>query len=252
MNKRKVIFMGSKPVGYKCLKILLGNRNVEVSGVLTRKKGQDVWWDNKYRVYRLASKNNIPILNVSEVLETEIDFIFSIQYHKILDKKVLEHPNYGAINLHMAPLPEYRGCNQFSFAIINKENYFGTTLHYMDASIDSGDIIAEKRFKISENIRVNELYEITEKKSVELFKENLTDILDLDVKSIPQDDFVKNRGCNYYKREDIYEIKELNLSWSKEKIYRYIRALDFPPFEPPYLKIDNKKIYLTFEKNRGD
>ena len=63
----------------------------------------------------------------------------------------------------MAPLPEYKGCNQFSFAIIDEVNEFGTTIHEIEASIDSGPIIAEKRFFINNNLWVKDLYELTEK-----------------------------------------------------------------------------------------
>ena len=65
----------------------------------------------------------------------------------------------------MAPLPEYRGCNQFSFAIVDGKKEFGTTLHKMEEGIDNGDIIAESRFDIPENCFVKELYELTYKTS---------------------------------------------------------------------------------------
>jgi len=244
--KRKVIFMGSKPIGYKCLEILLDRDDVEIIGVLTKDIETVVWWENDYRVYKLANKNNIPLLELSEILNFDMDYIISIQYHQILEEKILKHPKYGAINLHMAPLPEYRGCNQFTFAILNKEKYFGTSLHYIDPGIDSGDIIAEKRFKISDEITVTELYSMTEKKSIELFKENIGLILNLKNKRIPQKNLINERGSHLYYRKDIEDIKELKLEWGKEKLYRYVRALDFPPFEPPYFRINNKKIYLSF------
>ncbi len=238
--------MGSKPIGYKCLKILLNRSDVDIVGVLTKSKETDVWWDKKYRVYKLASENNISLLELPDVINLDIDFILSIQYHQLLKKEILDHPKYGSINLHMAPLPEYRGCNQFTFAILNEEHEFGTTLHYIDPGIDSGDIISEKKFKIHEDITVLELYDITEKKSIELFKEKIGQILNLKNKRIPQKELISERGCHLYYRKDIEGIKELSLNWDKEKIYKYIRALDFPPFEPPYVKINNKKIYLSF------
>ena len=238
--------MGSKPVGYKCLKILINRNDVDIIGVLTKGKEVDVWWDDKYRVYKLALKKKIPLLELNDVFKLDVDFILSFQYHQILKKEMLDHPKYGSINLHMAPLPEYRGCNQFTFAIVNKEQEFGTTLHYMDSGIDSGDIISEKRFKIHKDITISELYDITEQKYIELFKENIGQILELKNQRIPQKELITERGCHLYYRKDIDGIKELSLNWDKEKIYRYIRALDFPPFEPSYVKINNKKIYLSF------
>lgn len=80
-----------------------------------------------------------------------------------------------------------------------------------------------------------------------MFAESLDEILGLNNKRIPQDDLIKNKNCHLYKRSDINKVKEINLNWNKEKIYRYIRALDFPPFEPPYFKVNNKKVYLTLD-----
>ncbi|RCW86931.1 methionyl-tRNA formyltransferase [Halanaerobium sp. DL-01] len=244
---KKIIFMGNKPIGYKCLNILIENSNIEILGVLTKKLSQDVWWDSKYRVAKLSKENNIPILNLDELQNMDFDFIFSVQYHKILKREILVLPKHESINLHMAPLPDYRGCNQFTFAIINQEKDFGTTLHIMDEGVDSGDILYEKRFEIDSNIVVGDLYKLTEKKSVELFEENIENIINLDYKPIPQDKLIESRSLHYYERKDIYDIKELDLSWSKEKIYRYVRALDFPPFEPPYIKFNKKKIFLTLD-----
>ncbi|MBK8684503.1 MAG: hypothetical protein IPN26_05660 [Bacteroidetes bacterium] len=73
-----------------------------------------------------------------------MDFLISVQYHQILNERHIQKARTLAINLHMAPLPEYRGCNQFSFAILDQYPEFGTTLHVMDERIDHGDILFEK------------------------------------------------------------------------------------------------------------
>ena len=234
--------MGSKEIGYECLEYLfskLDDFNANIIGVLTNKRGDKIKDFCRLHSIKLIDglQNFLNFINP--------DFIISIQYHEILKKEHINKARKIAVNLHMAPLPEYRGCNQFSFAIINNEKYFGTTLHYMNSGIDSGDIIAEKRFIISTNIKVKELYELTEKKSVELFKENIDNILYLKNEKIPQ------RGnSRIYYRKDIDRVKRINIRWAPEKIYRYVRALDFPPFEPAHIKINNEKIYLSFKKNR--
>ena len=39
--------------------------------------------------------------------------------NNILNKKLLDYPNYGAINLHASPLPFYRGGSPLNWMIIN-------------------------------------------------------------------------------------------------------------------------------------
>lgn len=55
----------------------------------------------------------------------------------------------GIANLHLAPLPEYRGRYSAAHAINEGAMTFGVTLHYVDEGIDTGPIIAEDRFAFS-------------------------------------------------------------------------------------------------------
>ena len=152
----------------------------------------------------------------------------------------------------MAPLPEYRGCNQFSFAIIDGATEFGTTLHRLEEGIDSGAILFEKRFPIPRNCFVKELYEITEKTSLELFEESMPNIINGNYELRPQEELVTERGTSYHYRNEIDEIKQIDLSWDKEKIERYYRATYFPPFEPPYAIIDGRKVSLSMDEVTGE
>src|SRR5215471_7537065 len=66
----------------------------------------------------------------------------------ILPKSVIDVPRRGCVNLHGGLLPHYRGPHVMQWAIINGETETGVTLHYVDAGIDTGPVIAEARFPI--------------------------------------------------------------------------------------------------------
>ena len=53
------------------------------------------------------------------------------------------------INFHPAPLPNYGGRNSAYYSLLNEENYFGATIHYMNEKFDGGDIIYTKNNTIS-------------------------------------------------------------------------------------------------------
>ena len=53
------------------------------------------------------------------------------------------------------------------------------------------------------------------------------------------------RSTQLHYRNEIQEIKEINLNWDSDKIQRHIRATSMPGFEPPYTILDNKKVYFT-------
>ena len=148
----------------------------------------------------------------------------------------------------MAPLPEYRGCNQFSFALINDDSEFGTTIHIMDEGIDSGDIIAERRFPIPPNFFIKELYELTFQESLKLFKETLPKLISGDFTTYPQSSFSDKKSEIHY-RSEIHKIKEISPSWESDRIIRHIRACAMPGFSPPFMKVGNQKITFTIEDN---
>ena len=47
-------------------------------------------------------------------------------------------------------LPYYRGRNILNWALINDEKSFGITVHYIDAGIDTGDIIKQHSYPITD------------------------------------------------------------------------------------------------------
>jgi len=78
------------------------------------------------------------------------DLIIVWSYSMILSPAVLALPPLGAVNVHGGLLPQYRGGHVTQWAIITGEAEFGVTLHYIDAGIDTGPVIAEQRFALSE------------------------------------------------------------------------------------------------------
>ena len=244
MSKQSVLFLGSKPIGYHCLNYLIqhqGALNIEIIGLLSN---DNAAFDSSLSLKKLAQEHNIPFIAALNEMPVS-DFLISVQYHEILKAHDIAKAKTLAINLHMAPLPEYRGCNQFSFAILDDKKEFGTTIHQMDARIDHGDIIAEKRFPIPTNCWVNDLYDLTYKASLTLFQENIANILSNQFSMKPQKDFESERGTSIHYRNEISDIKRIDLSWDKAKVERHIRATYMPGFEPPYTMIGNEKVYFS-------
>lgn len=242
--------MGGKQVGYTSLLFLLENTselNIEVVAVFENSVSPLATKENSTAF--LAKKLNIPLYRAKEKLLDipEIDFILSIQYGQILAQQEIEKAKIMAVNLHMAPLPDYRGCNQFSFAIIEEAKEFGTTLHQLEPKTDAGAIIFEKRFNILPNEFVTDLYDRTVEASIRLFKEKIKDILEGNFKLVKQESLLDERGCSFHFRNEINNLKKIDASWPLEKQKRYFRATYFPGFEPPVLIDGNSERPLSLE-----
>src|SRR4051812_13850549 len=107
MNRKSVVFLGSKPIGYCCLQYLIANQetlNITVAAVLTQRRKE---FDGYNDLAALAASHNIPVLDHPDEMP-ECDILYSVQYHIILSQAHIDKARQIAVNLHMAPLPEYR------------------------------------------------------------------------------------------------------------------------------------------------
>ena len=236
----EVVFLGSKEIGSFCLQELIKHENVYVTGVLSNDRQLK---ESGKTVTRIAGENKIPVIQHPDDLP-EADFLISVQYHLILKSRHLAKARKAAVNLHLAPLPEYRGCNQFSFAICDEKGEFGTTLHLMDEGIDSGDILFERRFPVPDLCTVAQLYDLTLEHSKILFSEKISRVLKGDYRPIPQKSLIDERGTSVHFRKEIEKLKNIDADLPLKDIEKRIRATYFPPFPPPYTVIDGEKIEL--------
>ncbi len=248
MNVKTVVFLGSKPVGYQCFQYLIEQQKAlgyRVIGLLTQKRAE---FSGTATLEVLAAENGIPVLeNPGDI--PECDLLYSVQYHKLLSGNELSKARL-AVNLHMAPLPEYRGANQFSFALLDGKVEFGTTLHVMDTRIDHGDMIAEKRFPIPENCWVETLYEQTETASIALFKETLPALISGNFQLTSQRTLEATRGTSLHFKAEMQALKEIPETADAKTILHTLRATYMPGFEPPFFRTpEGEKIYLVREKD---
>ena len=76
----------------------------------------------------------------------------------IVPGKVLAVPKLGAICYHPSILPKYRGASAINWAVINGERESGLTIFWVDAGIDTGDILLQKKVEIGPNETTGEAY----------------------------------------------------------------------------------------------
>lgn len=237
-----VLFMGGKRVGYGCLKYLI-RLGHNVVGVAVNPGDTDAgrWYPS---ICELSLKYGIPVFEyeninspgaVTRVQGMAPDIIVVVYFDAILKKQIISIPPKGCINLHLALAEEYRGCYPTTWAIINDEKRTGVTLHYIDESIDGGDIIAQREVKIERTDTGLTLYDKCTDACISLFMETFPAIAEGRVKPRPQD---KTKG-KYYKRQ--FPDQRIDFSKSGQEIYNHLRAVLFEPFPPPYFFIGNQK-----------
>ena len=89
-----------------------------------------------------------------------LDYIFTFGC-SLLQSKIYKIPKNGCVNIHTGLVQYYRGVDS-SFWAIHDERFdrIGTTLHYIDSSIDGGDIISQKTVDEQELLSCSQLYDV--------------------------------------------------------------------------------------------
>ena len=155
----KILFMGTPEISTVCLKKIVedGHNVVAVVSREDKPRGRGgVMTPTPTKAYALEQGIDVytpKTLRDEEFykLLCEIDpqLIVVVAYGKILPKEVLYYPRYGCINLHVSLLPKYRGAAPMQRAIMEGENETGVTVMQMDEGLDTGDIIAVRKFPIT-------------------------------------------------------------------------------------------------------
>jgi len=174
----------------------------------------------------------------------EIDLVISYLFWKKIKKPLIDLPRIGCINFHSAPLPEFRGVNGYSFAIFQDLPYWGVSAHFVDESIDSGDIIEVIKFEIDPK---NETSFSLEQKSqvflLELFKKVITNALSNN--SLPRS---SQHNGKYYSKTDFEKLRKINPQDTLEEIEKKIRAFWYPPYGGAYIELHGKEFTIIDEK----
>ncbi|MEY8336181.1 formyltransferase family protein [Lachnospiraceae bacterium 47-T17] len=242
--------MGQKPIGELCFEELVRRQNdkYNVVAVVSNMDKENVWWKENGIYEQCISKNIAFIDNtkrneekIKELIVGEnIDFIVSVGHGWILSDQILALVNYRAVNLHLAMLPEYQGNFTYNHAILNGEDKYGVTFHWMTDKVDTGDYIFTNDFSIQDNDTAYSLYLKSVDAGLSLFKQFIDYICEN--KELPRRSM--RRKSHFYSRTSLQGLKEIQNNASLEDIARKSRAFYFPPFEGAYMVIQGEKYYV--------
>ena len=73
----------------------------------------------------------------------DADVAISAAFPLLIPADALDVPRFGVINMHPSLLPRYRGPNPIGWAVRNGDRELGFTIHRMDASFDTGALLAQ-------------------------------------------------------------------------------------------------------------
>lgn len=143
---QSIVFFGSGPVAAESLRLLREHQAIEA--VVTKPTTLQEM---------TAVAGDTPVFTVSKRLE--LDDLLSAQSFKsklgvlidfgiIVSKSVIDYFPSGIINSHFSILPEWRGADPISFAILSGQQKTGVSLMLLDEGMDTGKILTTKSLVI--------------------------------------------------------------------------------------------------------
>jgi methionyl-tRNA formyltransferase len=250
MNKAtKVLFIGSKQLGLKCLKTMHRLSPHTLVGALTFDDTNDS--RSIFAQFQSFCKTNeVPLLIAQNRKDSE-DIIDSIKpdicivvgWYWLINNELLNKIPMGMLGIHNSLLPKYRGGSPLIWSIINGEAEVGFSMFSFTEEMDEGDIWFQQSIELKNTYHVNDVLNEIEKQVEKHLSKNYLNIINGELKPKPQN-HSDATYCAQRKPEDGL------IDWNKsaKDIYNFIRAQS-SPYPGAYTIFKDKKIIVQSAAN---
>lgn len=158
-----------------------------------------------------------------KIREIKPGLIISAHLRRILKKEIFSLAEKGAINIHPSLLPKYRGLSPQHQAIMHGDSESGVTVHFIEADVDTGNIVLQKKFSIEKTDYILQV----QAKMLAIYKTIVVEAVQL-LESDSFEPIKQDLGeLSYFgplKKSD----REIDLSKTGEEVYNLIRAVSLP------------------------
>lgn len=244
----KVIFMGTPDFAVGALQAVI-DAGHEVLLVVTQPdrekgRGKEVQFTP---VKECAVKSGIEVFQplkiktpeaVAKLKEYDADIFVVAAFGQILSQEILDMPKYGCVNIHASLLPKYRGAAPIQWSILDGEKETGVTIMQMNAGLDTGDILLQKKIEIAADETGESLFDRLAILGAETIVEALPLIESGSLKPVPQDDQASTYAGMLKK-----DMGHIDWTWDACKIECYVRGLNSWPSAYTYLNGKQLKIW---------
>ena len=169
MTPLKLIFMGTPDFAAVALKALVdaGHQIVAVYSQPPRPAGRGNAL-RKSPVQLFAEERAFPVCTPVRLKSPEVQAEFAAfgadiavvaAYGLILPQSILDAPRRGCLNIHASLLPRWRGAAPIQRAILAGDKETGISIMQMDAGLDTGAVLLEKRIAIGATETAGELHD---------------------------------------------------------------------------------------------
>jgi methionyl-tRNA formyltransferase len=197
-------------------------------------------------VKKLALERQIPVIQpktfksrevVEKLSSLQPELIIVTAFGVILPPEVLSLPKFACLNVHPSLLPRHRGPSPVANTILCGDELTGVTIMLMDAGLDTGPILAQKKVGISFMDTTGSLSSKLADVGAELLLEILSKWLEGELKPHAQDE----AQATYSK---LITSKDAEIDWhlSALELWRRVRA--YNPWPSCYTWCHGKRLRI--------
>jgi len=161
----KVVFLGNHTVGVRVLQAM--KDLADIIGVVTHPPDPEdgVRYESVFEFARqhqwktIRGRGRDPE-TLQFIASLKPDLLWITDYRYLIPRELLTLSPLGTVNLHPSLLPAYRGRASINWAILKGETQLGLTGHFVDEGMDTGDIIEQMSYNITEDQDVGDCLNI--------------------------------------------------------------------------------------------
>ena len=153
----RVVFVGAVHEAVPALGMLLAS-TAEVAAVITLPAERAAATAGSVDLAPLAARFGVPVSRCADINAAESvariqalkpDLIVVTGWTRLLSPELLAVPRRGCVGFHASMLPSNRGRAPVNWAILRSERVTGNTMMYLSPEADAGDIIDQRRVRIT-------------------------------------------------------------------------------------------------------
>lgn len=228
MNKIKIGYFADGPWSHKAFEKIIDDPTIEVQFIVPRIDTNDFTlkeYSEKYGIDYLCPVKINSQEFISQAKKYECDLFVSMSFNQIFKKEIINLPKLKTINCHAGKLPFYRGRNILNWALINDEKEFGITVHFIDEGIDTGDIILQRIYPITDTDTYKSLLEVSYIECADILYDAIKVIQSNNVTPIKQ---VSIHPTGFYCGKRGIGDEIINWHQSSRDVYNFIRSICIP------------------------
>jgi methionyl-tRNA formyltransferase len=242
--EESIVFFGSGPVAAASLRELA--KSFKIEAVVT--KPRPPHHRGEVPVLAAADKLHLPVLMAAN--RRELDELFAtrpvksrvavlIDFGSIVSQAVIDYFELGIVNSHFSLLPELRGADPITFAILSGQKQTGVSLMLLVEAMDEGPLLAQAVYDIRPDETTPSLTEALIEVSAVTLKEILPGYVAGSIAPQPQ----AEEGATYSRK---LSKADGELDWSKPAVQleREIRA--FLGWPKSRTKLGETEVVVTF------